>query len=452
MSLNSIFGIAKSSLFAHQQALSITSQNLANANNPTYTRQVVLFGATPPDHRAVFSFGTGVEVQDVLRIRNQVTDTQIRANNQNFYDANKRSTMLKQIESMFSEPSEYGLSNLMTSFFNSWDELAVDPLSSALRTDVIHSAQTLSEKIGSIHKGMNQTKIDIEKDAENVVSIINNTVEQIHLVNKQLYEASTVGHYANDLLDKRDALLEDLSKYASINVHIDENNVANVSIGGMFATDGLHHIKFDIMKNSNGLSLTNEDHSASASLVGGELNGLLEVYNNEIPDQLAQLETLTITLMDNVNAIHEKGYSITDPARTGVNFFSGIEKGVLKINEEILKDPYNIAVSSDGKNGNNDIALLLAALKDSEIENGRTLSQSYSDMVSGIANEINLQDQNAQSYGLVLDQLNIQKTEYSGVSTDEEMINVMQFQRSYDAAAKLINVADDLLETIIGLV
>lgn len=116
MALNSIFGIAKSSLFAHQQALSVTSTNLANANNPAYSRQVVMFGATPPDHRAVFSFGTGVAVDEVLRIRNQVTDTQIRANNQNYYDANKRSSMLKQVESMFSEPSEYGLSNLINSF------------------------------------------------------------------------------------------------------------------------------------------------------------------------------------------------------------------------------------------------------------------------------------------------------------------------------------------------
>ena len=90
MGLNSVFSIAKSSLFAHQQALAVTSANLANANNPAYSRQVALFGTLSPDHRASFSFGTGVAVQDVMRIRNNVTDIQIRANNQGYYDAEKR--------------------------------------------------------------------------------------------------------------------------------------------------------------------------------------------------------------------------------------------------------------------------------------------------------------------------------------------------------------------------
>ncbi|MBK8945047.1 MAG: flagellar hook-associated protein FlgK [Ignavibacteriae bacterium] len=452
MALNSIFGIAKSSLFAHQQALSVTSTNLANANNPAYSRQVVMFGATPPDHRAVFSFGTGVAVDEVLRIRNQVTDTQIRANNQNYYDANKRSSMLKQVESMFSEPSEYGLSNLINSFFNSWDELAVDPLSSALRTNIVQSAQTLSEKIESIHKGISQTKIDVKNEAGAMVDTINGIVEQIHITNKQIYEASVVDHYANDLIDKRESLIDELSQYASINVYYDKNNVANVSIGGMFAVDGLHHVTFDLVQDGETISLMNEEKSASATLQGGELNGLLKIFNDELPDQLEKLNILSTTLMDNVNSIHEQGHTLTNPSKTGIKFFSHLENGVLYINEEILKDGNNIAASSDGTSGDNKIALLMAELQNSEVLDGNTLSVMYSELISGIANEINLQEQNAESYSLVLNQLQNQKAEYSGVSTDEEMVNVMQYQRSYDAAAKLINVADELLETLINLV
>ncbi|MBK7104412.1 MAG: flagellar hook-associated protein FlgK [Ignavibacteriae bacterium] len=452
MALNSIFGIAKSSLFAHQQALSVTSTNLANANNPAYSRQVVMFGATPPDHRAVFSFGTGVAVDEVLRIRNQVTDTQIRANNQNYYDANKRSSMLKQVESMFSEPSEYGLSNLINSFFNSWDELAVDPLSSSLRTSVVQTAQTLSEKIESIHKGISQTKADVKNEAGAMVDTINGIVEQIHITNKQIYEASVVDHYANDLIDKRESLIDELSQYASINVYYDKNNVANVSIGGMFAVDGLHHVTFDLVQDGETISLMNEEKSASATLQGGELNGLLNIFNEELPDQLNKLNILTTTLMENVNIVHKQGFTITDPAKTDVEFFTNFENGVLYINEEILKDSDNIAASGDGINGDNKIALMMAELQNSEVLDGNTLSVMYSELISGIANEINLQEQNAESYSLVLNQLQNQRAEYSGVSTDEEMVNVMQYQRSYDAAAKLINVADELLETLINLV
>ncbi|MCW8848610.1 MAG: flagellar basal body protein, partial [Melioribacteraceae bacterium] len=187
MALNSVFSIAKSSLFAHQQALAVTSSNLANANNPAYSRQKALFGTTSPGYRASFSFGTGVAVQDVLRVRNNVTDIQIRSNNHNYYDAEKKSTILSQIESLFSEPSEYGISNLMTKFFNSWDELALDPSSVSLRTSVVQSAQMLSEKIGNVHNGINNTKLDLRSDAVNVTANINSIVEQLHTVNRQIY-------------------------------------------------------------------------------------------------------------------------------------------------------------------------------------------------------------------------------------------------------------------------
>ncbi|MFZ1292260.1 MAG: flagellar hook-associated protein FlgK [Melioribacteraceae bacterium] len=452
MALSSIFSIAKSSLFAHQQALSVTATNLANANNPAYSRQVVMFGSTPPDNRAVFSFGTGVAVEEILRVRNQVTDNQIRVNNQSYSDANKRSTVLKQVESIFSEPSEYGLSNLLNNFFNSWDELAVDPLSTSLRTSVVQSAQTLSEKIESVYKGISQTKIDVKNEAKTMVQNINRIVEQIHIANKQIYEANVVGHYANDLVDKRESLIDELSQYASINVHYDKNNVANVSIGGMFAVDGLHHVKFDLVQDGDTLSLMNEEKSVSATLQGGELNGLITMFNNELPEQLNKLNTLSTVLMENVNSIHKKGYTLTNPTETGIDFFTKYENGVLYINEDILKNNDNIAISSDGTTGDNKIALELAELQNQEVLDGNTISTLYSDFITGIGNEINLQEQNAESYSLVLNQLANQKAEYSGVSTDEEMVNVMRYQKSYDAAAKMINIADELLETLINLV
>ena len=84
--------------------------------------------------------------------------------------------------------------------------------------------------------------------------------------------------------------------------------------------------------------------------------------------------------------------------------------------------------------------------------NDKTLSENYSEFISGIANEINLQEQNAESYAIVLTQLEQTKMEYSGVSTDEEMMNLMKYQRSYDAAAKLISVADELMQTLLTLV
>ena len=452
MGLNSVFSIAKSSLFAHQQALAVTSANLANANNPAYSRQVALFGTMAPDHRASFSFGTGVAVEDVMRIRNSVTDTQIRANNQGYYDAEKKSLVLRQIESLFSEPSEFGLSNLMTKFFNSWDELALDPSSVSLRTSVVQSAQMLTEKIQNVHNGISNTKLDLRSDAENISTSINNVIKQLHTVNKQIYEATVVGSTANDLIDTRDTLLEELSQYANINVNIDENNVANVAIGGVFAVDGLHFKQFKINQDGGKISLTTDGDEATARLSGGSLNAILEMHNKVLPEKINKLDEFVNSLMENVNSIHSKGYSITDPAITGIDFFTKYENGKLEINKDIKEDHLMLAISEDGTSGNNNIALQLAELKSSSLLNNKTLSENYSELVSGVANEINLQQQNAESYGLVLNQLEQTKMQYSGVSTDEEMMNVMKYQRSYDAAAKLITVADELMQTLLNLV
>jgi flagellar hook-associated protein 1 FlgK len=451
MGLNSVFSIAKSSLFAHQQALAVTSANLANANNPAYSRQVALFGTLPPDHRASFSFGTGVAVQDVMRIRNNVTDIQIRANNQNYYDAEKKSVVLRQIESLFSEP-DYGLSNLMTKFFNSWDELALDPQSLELRTSVVQSAQMMAEKISTIHQGISQTRLDNRAEASDITNRINGILKQLNTVNKQIFEGAAVGSNVNDLVDTRDAMLEELSQYVNINVSIDENQVANVSIGGVFAVDGLHYQQFEVDRNNDKLSLITTDNGAKVQLSGGSLNALLKLHNNELPKQLATLDELAISLMENVNSIHSQGFSVTDPPLTGIDFFTEYKNGKLEINEDILDDPYYIAISEDGMSGDNAIAIRLAELKNDEVLNGKTLSDHYSDFITSIANDLNLQEQNVETYSLVLTQLQQTKLAYSGVSTDEEMMNVMKYQRSYDAAAKLITVADELMQTLLTLV
>jgi len=452
MAISSVFSIAKSSLFAHQQALAITSANLANANNPAYSRQIALFGTTSPNHRASFTFGSGVAVQDVLRIRSNVTDIQIRTNNHSYYDAEKRATTLSQIESLFSEPSEYGLSSLMAQFFNSWDELALDPLSLALRSGVVQSAQMVSEKLGSVYDGISQSKRDLKTEAREVTDKINIIVKQLNTVNIQIYDASVVNSNANDLIDTRDSLLEELSQYANINVSIDENNVANVAIGGVFAVDGLHYKQFKIHQEGDNLSLYTDDNEAKSTLTGGSLNGLLDLFNKEFLQQLESLDNLATTLMDNVNAIHSQGFTLTDPSLTGVDFFTKYEQGKLEINQDLIDDPLFLAISEDGTDANNSIALKLAELRDGNILNGKTISENYSEFVSDVANEIRLQQQNAESYSLVLNRLQQTKSEVSGVSTDEEMMNVMKYQRSYDAAAKLITVADELLETLLTLV
>ncbi len=452
MGISNLFNISRSGLFTYQRALSVVSNNIANANNPNYSRQLVVLGTEFPDYRANFSFGTGVRLEQVVRASNQVIERQLRNTNASFYSAQKQATVLSQIESMFSEPSDNGLSNLINKFFDSWNDLSVDPTSSPLRSNVIQAAQQLSQKIQNLHDNFNQQKSDLRADAKDTVKQINAITKELHTLNEQIYEASVVGKSANDLLDKRDALLGDLSKLVNINVTIDKNNVANVSIGGVFAVDGLHQVNFKLAEENGKLKIQTEDGGANVNVTGGEFFGIADTFGNKIPSYSERLDEIATKIFESVNNIHKKGYTNTNPPQTGIDFFSEYNNGQLIINQDILNDHNNLAVSKDGSNGNNEIALELAGLKNEKLIGDLTISETYSNYVSDLANDIQVSNQNADTYGLVLSQIHQQKMQYSGVSTDEEMMNVLKYQKSYDAAAKLIKVADSMLDTLLNVV
>ncbi|NLT50044.1 MAG: flagellar hook-associated protein FlgK [Ignavibacteria bacterium] len=452
MAISGLFEISRRSLSTYQKALEVTSNNIANANNPYFSRQRVVLGALPPDSRVGISVGLGVKIEDIQRVRDQINDAQTIKYNQAFSSADKQSQILSHIESLFSEPTELGLSGLINDFFNAWEELAVNPASTPLRTNVIQSAEQMSSKIKTLYEGLDLVRNDQKLDAQSMVDDINSYLEEIQELNKQIYDANIKGNGGFDLLDKRNEALQNLSKLVNVNVSYDDKNMASVSVGGVFAVDRMYATKFQSSVENGKLTILSEDGNAKVKVNGGELFAITNSYNKLIPDYLSKLDLVSQQIFDNVNSIHSTGYSNTNPQATGINFFSNYSNGVLEINSEILNDPNRIAVSSDGTSGNGDLALRLAELKSTKMLNGLTISENYSDFVSSVANEKVMNDQKASANELVLQQLEQQQSEYSGVSIDEEMMDIIKFQRSYDASAKLISIADDLLQTLLNMV
>jgi len=450
MSITKLFDISRRSLAEYQKALSVTSHNIANANNPNYSRQRVILGTEKPDVAANFIWGSGMKIDDVQRVRDEITNTQIRSYNQKQTNAEKRSTILSHIESVFGEPSELGLSNLLNKCFNSWDELAVDPASTALRNQVISSSQEVTQKIRNLYEGLNLMKSDIKAEAAENVNLLNSYLKQIQSLNKQIYEQEAIGNHSNDLLDQRDSLIDGLSKLANINVSIDKYQVANISIGGVFAADNPFYTEFKVVEDGTKISIKTEDEAGTLTLNGGMLYALTDSYTNKIPSYLEQIDTFANQLMTRVNEIHSTGYTLEDT--TGINFFTSYTQGVFVINEDILENNGNIAISADGSDGNGDLAVQIANLRNEKQATSYTFSESYSNLVTEIANEKSGNDQSSESFQLILMQLEQQKAATSGVSIDEEMVNVLKFQRSYDAAAKLVKTADEMLETILNMV
>ncbi len=452
MGISRVIDIAQSGLSAYQSALDVTANNIANASNTDYTRQRADLTAMPSTQDATFSWGNGVKLADIQRIRDTLTDQQIRSNNSKYSDNNQQNVFLNNIQNLFSEPSDLGLSNLTTAFFNSWQQLSVTPNSVSLRNNVIQAAQTLSTKIQNINDGIDQVKSNIVGQLKDNVNTLNSDIKQIQTLNQQIFSAQVSGQQANDLMDTRDKLLNDISNLANVNVTYDNSGSAVISIGGILVADRSTATQFAVSNTPNGLTVTTADGASTPNLTGGQLHALTDVYNNKIASYQTQLNDYVNRLMTSVNSAHSAGYTNTTPPQTGGNFFDNYTNGVLSINNQILQDPNKIAVSSDGTSGNGDVAVTIASLVNQKDSNGTTLIDNYTSLVTQVGSDAQNTQNNAQAYQQLLNQLQKQQSSFSGVSVDEEMSNVLQYQRAYEASAKILTIADQMMQTLLNII
>lgn len=452
MGLSRVFDISRRSLATYQKAMDITSHNVANASNENYTRQRISFSAENPEKTANFVWGAGVKIDDVARIRSKLVDSQIRTNNGEFQMQDQKSAILSQIEQVFSEPSELGISNSLTKFFNSWNELTVTPNSTALRYQVVQSSQQLSSRVKTVYDNINTIKYDTMRDFSEKTTRVNDLLKQIQKLNVQIVDSGAVGISANDVMDSRDAIIDELSTLVNVSVITDNKNAANVSIGGIQALDASGYVEFDVQVINGKLSLVTKDNQAKVALTGGQLAGLSSVYSEKIPDYIKSLDDLSNKLVETVNEQHLKGYSLTDPPQNGIMFFESYNDGNLIVNNNIVNDINQIAVSADGTEGNSEIAVKIANINHQKTIDGTTMTDFYSRMLARLGNDKQTSDRFAETTDLVIQQLTQQKGSVSGVSIDEEMTNIIKYQRSYQASARLISIADEMLETVIRMV
>jgi flagellar hook-associated protein 1 FlgK len=452
MAITKVFDIANRSLAVYRKALDVTSHNIANANNPNFSRQKVIFASDYSDLSAGLVWGNGVKIADVRRYRDTFIESQTLIMNSKFNDNKRQSELITNIEKLFAEPSDLGLGNMISKFFSSFSELAAAPTSNPLRTAVVNAANNLANKVNNLNKSLNDIKENIRLEFNDKVKQINKTLLELNQVNKDIKSSQVNKIAINDLLDNRDRLLAELSKLANIHVVTASDNTVSVSIGGSFAVDSFHVTEFE-MNNDNGiLSMRIKGGTHPVILTDGELNALSSVHNQKVTSYKQKLDRIVNTIVREVNNIHSTGYTKTTPPQTGLNFFEEYRDGVLRINQIIVNNPNLIAISSDGSAGNGDLALRISEIVEQKLIDNSTIMEYYTTLINEVGNDGLLNKNLSEANQLVLDQLEIQKQQGSGVSLDEEMTNVLQFQRSYEASAKLIKVSDELLKTILELV
>lgn len=454
--LFSAIEIGRRALLAQQAALQTMSHNIANVNTPGYSRQRVSVRSTFPETTYFGQLGTGVNVVAVRNVRDLFLGNQIRQENKELGQWSYKSKVMNQIESLFNEPNENTLSEMLSDFWNAWSDLSTDPNSVARRQTIVSQANRLTNGFHDLASQLNNLRDSVDRDLVTTTSGINRMIQEVAAINKQIASSEGGGVRANDLRDGRDLLIDELSGVIDVNTFEDSRGNLIVQIGRMTLVEGDRanelEVKVANVKGTLTSTLVWKGTDIGVINLNGQLKGLFDVRDKIIPEQLAELDLLARTIVEQVNSIHQGGYGLN--GSTGNAFFDISSTGAfdIRIRSEIITDVANIASSGQANaEGDNSIALAIAALNTAKTM--RNSSQSISDYYNTHIGFVGMQTAEAASfsdnYALVLNQLENARQSVQGVSLDEEMTNMIKFQHAYDAAARVITVMDEALDTVI---
>ncbi len=461
MSLTSTLLIGKTGLNIYQTAIEVTGENVANVNTEGYSRQKVVLQSAPPTTSNGFPLGTGVKISAVERYYDGLMQQQlVTASSTSGYDTTM-STVLQQIEPSFNEVTTDGLGSAIANFFQAWQDLATNPSGTAERQAVLSRANVLADNFNSISTTLNNTIASQDASLTTLTQDINDKLTNIAALNGQIRQIEQVSGNANEIRDQRDLLVKQLSEQMGINYTENSDGTTDIYVQdastspatSYYLVQGSNAGSLSLGGTSPGRTVTINDVNGNATAVdsgiytsqdGGTLWATLQLRDVTIPGYLNQLDTLASSMISQVNSQHQAGYDMNSPAGQGTAFFSGTSAGTIDV---AITDTDDIAAASSaatspGGNGN---ARAIAGLQSG-------FSSSYSALVSQVGLDVQQAETVVTQDTAFVKQLDTLRDSYSGVSLDEELANLVMYQRSYQASAKLITTATDMLDIALGMI
>lgn len=453
-----ILDIARGAMAAQNAAITTTSHNIANVNTPGYSRQRVDLTSAKPMAATYGFVGQGVDIQSIHRMRDTFVDTQLRFENQTLGRWQYRENVMVEVENIFNEPSDTGLSQILENFWDSWDELGNDPQSGSAREQVRQMGTHLVNTFQHLSKRLTDLQDRLNEDLKGKVDEINSKTVLIGELNDQIASAETRDITANEFRDQRDRLVDDLSKLVDVTVTDQDNGMITLSLSGHILVERNVAYQLSTSTGSNGRSTVDtivwERNNRPVAINNGEVKGILELRDEIIQGKLNDLDELANSMVTQVNTLHTAGYG--QDGFTGYDFFSSASTGAddIALDNGILGDITRIAASSDGTAGNGDTAHAIAGLRESRVMSGNSITMD--DFYAAMMGSLGVQSQEAsfmrENQDMMVTQLETQKSSVSGVSLDEEMSSLIKYQHAYDAAARLITTVDEMMQTVINMV
>ncbi|RHW33325.1 flagellar hook-associated protein FlgK [Neobacillus notoginsengisoli] len=462
--------IGKRAILSQQTALSVTGYNIANANTKGYTRQEAVLNATLPlsspgmqNGTTPMQKGTGVEVSEFRRIREGYLDKQFHSHSQEAGYWEARSTSLSELESVFDGLSETGVSASIQKFWQSLQELAKKPDNLSLRAVAVASGKDVADQLNKIHADIAQIETSMSYQLTAKANEITVTANEIAALNLKIAQVTAGGNQANDLMDRRDLLLDQLSSLVKIEPSPGKNGQMHVTIDGVQLVNGKDSAGFTIDPVTGEAKVGD----STISLTGGALKGLLDTRNETIPDLRAKIDAMATAIAESMNGIHSaenarslEYFEMNTPPEKLLFFVDKDDPNQppasadrMVINPKLMNFPAKLAAAASDSigDGTNVLAMSEALLGKMNINGTNASPAEFFNLLAGqLGTELRTALDWSGNADALLQQTDNQRQSISGVSTDEELTNMVKYQQAYNAAARYVSAVNELLNTLIN--
>jgi flagellar hook-associated protein 1 len=428
--ISAFFGLqtALRGLTAHQRALDTTAHNIGNASTEGYSRQQAILTAADAlplpgitANGGIASVGAGVDVESFQRVRDAFADLQYRAQNMALGQYETTATTLSETETSLSEPSDNGIGQVLSKFWSAWDDLSNHPEQPATRQALVNQASLLTNRINTLQSSLSQVRTEAQTQYGLITGPsgdVASAAQQIASLNQAIKSAVQQGDQPNDLMDRRDVALDKLSKLGQVSVTDLGQGTIQVNFG-----DAAQPLVDDATVN----------WPQALTSPGGQLGALIKLGDptaaGTITSYMNDLDGVANQLITAVNAIH------------GTPFFSGTDAATIGV---AVTASTVRAATPPAAAGANDIALAMSALRAGGADN------AYANLVARIGGDANAANQQQATSQALVDAADDRRQSASGVSMDEEMTNMVRFQRGYQASARVMSTMDEMLDTLIN--
>jgi flagellar hook-associated protein 1 FlgK len=450
---------ALNALMAHRQSIDVAGQNVANANTVGYTRQRAdLTAVSATGHGGLFTKidapGWGVQVTSVTRIVDGFVDSRQRDAHAASAFADAVQGAWTGIEQVVNEPSTTGISAQLSDFWASWHDVVNHPDDEATRSQLLSQARTLVDTITTSRSAIDAQFASSRDQLKAVAQEINGTARSVAELNDRIRTAQATGSQVNEMADQRDQLVLHLSRLTGATARANDDGTVDVLLGGSMLVSGNRSTavqvagagQVDEVSTAAGPVHLEFTDGRSVTVTSGQAGGLLNAMNAAYPSAAAGFDKVAKTLADSVNDLHRTGKGLDDLGNAPANrdFFSGTNARNLTV---AITDPRSVAAASSG-GGKFDASLADEIARLDSASGGADVTwRAY---VAQVGVDAQAATRRVTLQESVTRQADSARDSVSGVSVDEEMTNLLMFQRAYEGAARVMTTVDQMLDTLIN--